>query len=124
MDLQTCERIGDALYASILRLVDDLAPDRPDLARALYKEARHGGAHHRAPNPPPLRPALYAALDAGIIDAQAFDRLMVYRSRARARPNQPRPPSQSMGSPSDSESSGSGSVGTCSTLVGGASERK
>ncbi len=125
MDQRTCKRIGDSLYASIVRLVDDLSPDRPDLARALYSEARRvplTAARQprlgRLYRPAPLRPVLYAALDAGIIDSVAFDRLMIYRARARgAAPH-------NIGSPSDSESSGSGSVGVGSPLVDGASERR
>ncbi len=79
------------LHRSLDRLVEDLTPDQPELAAALRKEAawipRPEEVIARAPPSSAsacasLRPLLYEALDAGVVDARRFDALMVRRARA------------------------------------------
>jgi hypothetical protein len=82
------------LHRSLDRLVEDLAPDQPQLAAALRKEAawipRPEEIIAQAPTTgssacASLGPLLYEALDAGVVDARQFDALMVRRARAAAR---------------------------------------
>jgi hypothetical protein len=79
------------LHRSIDRVAEDLAPDRPELARALRKqsariprpeEIARGQKPSSARPSGTLAPLLYHALDEGALDARSFDVLMVQRLRA------------------------------------------
>jgi hypothetical protein len=80
------------LHQSIDLLATDLMRDRPDLARALRVQTAGipQPERERSTAPPPsagaacarLPPLLYGALDAGVVDARKFDRLMLLKTRA------------------------------------------
>jgi hypothetical protein len=78
------------IHHSLDRVCEDLDRDRPDLALALRAHASWIPRPDEIAVglPPPtsgvreLRPLLYEALDAGVVDARQFDVLMVERARA------------------------------------------
>jgi hypothetical protein len=80
------------IHHSIDRVCEDLERDRPDLAESLRVHAswipRPEEVVGRVSTPAgrevrELRPLLYEALDAGVVDARQFDVLMVDRARAQ-----------------------------------------
>jgi hypothetical protein len=84
---QDLEDLLTDLHGAFDRLVDELRPDRPDLADALRAET------DRWPRPPSKKPRraarcsqvpalLYRALDAGVVGSRTFDRLMLRQRRA------------------------------------------
>ena len=81
------------IHRSLDRLVEDLSPDKPELAAALRRKSawipRPDALVPQAPTSgaracASLGPLLYEALDAGVVDARQFDALMVQRARAAA----------------------------------------
>ncbi len=81
-----------AIHNSLDRVCEDLERDRPELANALRMHASWIPRPEEViPAPPPtaresvrtLRPLLYEALDAGFVDGQRFDALMLERARAQ-----------------------------------------
>jgi hypothetical protein len=81
------------LHRSFDLLAEDLMRDRPDLANALRLQTMNiprppltVGERASPPSPETacseLPPLLYGALDAGLVDAREFDRLMVLKTRA------------------------------------------
>jgi hypothetical protein len=79
------------IHHSLDRVCDDLERDRPDLVQALRTHASWIPRPEDVVKLPPesstssvreLRPLLYEALDAGIVDAHNFDALMLERARA------------------------------------------
>jgi hypothetical protein len=79
------------IHHSLDRVCEDLDCDRPDLSRALRAHAAWIPRPDEIVPPPSstgtrsvkaLRPLLYDALDAGVVDARRFDALMLERARA------------------------------------------
>jgi len=86
-------RLLTDLAYNLDRLADQLEPERPALARSLRRESVAATGEEGARDAPtrrPLRPVLYEALDAGVLPASRFDRLMVLEARARRRRAHPR----------------------------------
>jgi hypothetical protein len=80
------EELLTHLHQSIDLLATDLSRDRPDLARELWRQTAWIPSPERL-RPPDrrrraLRPLLYSALDAGILDERRFDTFMVQERRA------------------------------------------
>jgi hypothetical protein len=89
------------LHSSLDRFVQDLAQDRPKLATAVRQETawipraeQLTAGQQTIPKSPhgspeaaraALRPLLYRALDAGVLDARRFDVLMLRRAQAARR---------------------------------------
>jgi hypothetical protein len=80
------------IHKSLDRVCEDLERDRPELASALRIHASWiPRPEEVVPALPPtaresvraLRPLLYDALDAGFVDGQRFDALMLERARAQ-----------------------------------------
>jgi hypothetical protein len=79
------------IHRSLDRVCEDLERDRPELAQALRSDSAWIPRPEEIVSLPPpsttssvrqLRPLLYEALDAGIVDARQFDALMLERARA------------------------------------------
>ena len=79
------------IHHSLDRVCEDLERDRPDLAQALRTHSSWIPRPDDIVSLPPLsstdsvhelRPLLYEALDAGLVDARQFDALMLERARA------------------------------------------
>ncbi len=88
------------LHGSLDRLADDLARDRPDLSAALRRKTAliprpedvaqpRRQSHTRRSALARVRPLLYHALDAGLVEPPQFDALMLLGTRAHRALNQP-----------------------------------